>query len=65
MKPHEIKRRRLELGLTVAELAETLQVTQRELLLIESGDSRLYESAAFEEAFEVLEESVARTYHGA
>jgi transcriptional regulator with XRE-family HTH domain len=65
MTPNQIKLRRLELGLTVAELANALQITENELLQIETGKSALYESKAFEEAFECLEEIAFGTYAGA
>ena len=65
MTPNQIKCRRLELGLTVGELAGVLNVTENELTAIESGASQLYMSKAFEEAFAVLEERVFGTFCGA
>lgn len=65
MTPNQIKLRRLEFGLTVSELAIALQLTENELLQIESGKSALYESRAFEEAFECFEEIAFATYAGA
>ena len=65
MTPTQIRARRVELGLTVAELASVLNVTENELSAIESNSSQLYMSEAFEEAFEVLEERVFGTFAGA
>ena len=65
MNPTQIRRRRLELGLTVGELAMILNVTESELSAIENGSSELYMSAAFEEAFAILEERVFGTFCGA
>lgn len=65
MTPRQIKLRRLELGLSVAELAAELQVTEKELTAIEEGVSTLYETKAFEEAFERLEERAYATCVGA
>ena len=65
MTPNQIKLRRLELGLTVSELATCLQITTNELLKIESGESKAYADRAFEEAFERLEEVVFGTFAGA
>lgn len=65
MTPNQIKTRRLELGLTTAELANCLQITETELLKIESGESTVYTNKAFEEAFDHLEEVVFGTYAGA
>jgi transcriptional regulator with XRE-family HTH domain len=41
MKPHEVRARRLELGLTVRELAFALNVEEAELLCIEAGERSL------------------------
>jgi transcriptional regulator with XRE-family HTH domain len=65
MTPNQIKVRRLELGLTVEEFASCLQITENELRRIESGESRIFESEAFEEAFSCLEEIAFATYAGA
>lgn len=65
MTPGEIKRRRLEFGLSIGELANILSVTERELEAIESGESRAYTSRAFEEAFEFFEVCAFETYIGA
>jgi DNA-binding transcriptional regulator YiaG len=65
MTPTEIKRRRLELGLTIDEMAFALNVTEAELTAVESGESDLHKGARFREAFEILEERVFGTYVGA
>ena len=65
MTPNQIRCRRLELGLTVSELAGVLNVTENELTSIENGTSQLYMSEAFEEAFAILEERVFGTFCGA
>lgn len=65
MKPNQIKVRRMELGLTVAELAAALQLTENELLMIEAGDTAFCESDAFEDTFAEFEERVFYTFAGA
>ena len=65
MSPGEIKRRRLELGLTVEELAFALNVEPQELLCIEQGNSKLCLSPEFEEAFDIFEERVFGCFTGA
>lgn len=65
MTPGEIRRRRVEFGLSVGELANILRVTERELEAIESGQSRAYTSESFEEAFEFFERCAFETYIGA
>lgn len=65
MTPTEIKRRRLELGLTVDEMAFALNLTEGELLAVENGQSDLHKTARFQESFEILEERVFGTYVGA
>jgi transcriptional regulator with XRE-family HTH domain len=65
MTPSQIRSRRMELGLTVAELAGLLNLTERELDSIECGDCRPYMSEAFQEVFAVLEERLFATYAGA
>jgi transcriptional regulator with XRE-family HTH domain len=65
MTPRQIKLRRMELGLETSELARALHLTERELVQIEAGENRFYETAAFEDAFAELEERVFGTYAGA
>ena len=65
MTPGQIYRRRVELGLSVAELAEILMVTERELEAVEAGQSHMCTTAAFEEAFAILEERAFATFVGA
>lgn len=65
MTPNQIKLRRLELGLTIGELAAALEITEIELRQIESGQSSVYTTAAFEEAFAQLEEREFLTFVGA
>ncbi len=65
MTPHEITKRREELGLTVDELAFALNITEAELMAIEAGESRQYLTPQFHEAFEAFEERVFGTYVGA
>jgi transcriptional regulator with XRE-family HTH domain len=65
MTPNQIKVRRLELGMTVAELARELDITERELTQIENGQNTWFVTQAFEKAFERLEERAFATYMGA
>ena len=65
MTPAQIKSRREELGLTVAEFAYVLNLTERELQLIEHGDSHSYMAQPIEEAFSLLEERLFASYAGA
>ena len=65
MTPAQIKLRRLELGLTVAEFAYVLNLTPGELEQIESGACRSYMDQPFEEAFALLEERLFASYAGA
>lgn len=65
MTPNQIKLRRMELGLSVAELAAVLEITENELLEIEAGNSPYCETRAFEDAFAFLEECVDATFVGA
>ncbi|MFZ2493236.1 MAG: helix-turn-helix domain-containing protein [Thermoanaerobaculia bacterium] len=65
MTPNQIKLRRLELGLSLSELAAALEITETELQLIESGQSDLYTNAGMEEAFALLEEREFLTFVGA
>ena len=65
MTPGQIRRRRVELGLSVAELAEILMITERELEAVEAGQSYMCTTAAFEEAFAILEERAFATFVGA
>lgn len=58
MTPNQVTCRRLELGLTVEELAFALNIEESELRRVEAGESAFCCSAAFEEAFDVLEERV-------
>ncbi len=56
----------MELGLTIAELAAALQLTQNELQLIEAGDiACCCETPAFEATFSEFEERVFHTFAGA
>lgn len=55
----------MELGLTVAELAAALQLTENELLRVESGDTAICETDAFDDAFAEFEERVFATFAGA
>lgn len=64
MTPEEIRSRRLELDLTVDELAFALNLTEAELLKIEAGESNRHLTAEFEEAFDCLEDLVFWTYAG-
>lgn len=65
MKPHEVRSRRLELGLTVRELAFAINVDEAEILRIEAGESDLCRCQEFEEAFDEFEERVFGTFAGA
>lgn len=65
MTPGEIRKLRVEFGLSIREMAGILNVTERELEAIESGESRAYTSKAFEEAFAVFEDRAFQTYIGA
>lgn len=65
MTPGEIRKRRVEFGLSIGELAGILHVTERELEAIENGESRAYTSQAFEEAFATFEACAFETYIGA
>jgi hypothetical protein len=65
MTPKDITERRVDLGLTVDELAFALNVTEAELMAIEAGASRQYLTREFQEAFDAFEERVFGTYVGA
>lgn len=65
MTSNQIRNRRLELGLTLDELAFALDVDQTELLRIEAGESDTVRTRAFEEAFDLFEERVFGTFAGA
>jgi predicted transcriptional regulator len=65
MTPHEIKRRRIELELTVEELAFALDVPADELRRCEAGESEYARTAAFADAFDAFEERVFGSYIGA
>lgn len=65
MTPAQIKARRLELGLTIAEFAYVLNLTPGELEQIECGGGRPYMEEPFEEAFALLEERLFASYAGA
>lgn len=65
MKPNQVKSRRLELGLTVAELAFALDMDADEILRIETGESDRCRCAEFEEAFDAFEEKIFGTFAGA
>lgn len=65
MTPLEIRERRLELGLTLDELAFALNIGEADLALIEKGLSELHRTPEFQEAFERLEERVFATIVGA
>lgn len=65
MTPGEIRKTRVEFGLSIGELAGILKVTERELESIERGESRAYTSRSFEEAFAVFEACAFETYIGA
>jgi DNA-binding XRE family transcriptional regulator len=65
MTPKDIIERRVDLGLTVDELAFALNVTEAELMAIEAGESRQHLTREFQEAFDAFEERVFGTYVGA
>ena len=65
MKPHEVMNRRLELGLTVRELAFALNMQEEELHRVEAGQSDTCQCAEFEDAFDEFEERVFGTFAGA
>lgn len=65
MTPNQIRSRRMELGLTVDELAFALDVDQSELFRIESGESDAARTRDFEDAFDRFEERVFGTFAGA
>ena len=65
MKPQQVKLRRLELGLTVGELAYALSLDEVEILRIEAGQSDLCECREFEALFDEFEERVFGTFAGA
>ncbi len=65
MKSHQVKLRRIELGLTVAELAYALKLDEEEILRIESEQSDLCECREFEALFDEFEERVFGTFAGA
>ena len=64
MTPTQITSRRLELGLSVGELAAILHLTERELLQIERGQCGQAVFEAIEDAFGMLEERLFATYAG-
>ncbi|HEU4521949.1 MAG TPA: hypothetical protein VFT12_08105 [Thermoanaerobaculia bacterium] len=55
MTPAEVKSRRLELQLTVGELAYALRISTEELERVESGESNACHGQAFEDAFAELD----------
>lgn len=65
MTPYEIKRRRLELELTVEELAYALCIPADELRRCETGESNYGRTPAFDDAFDAFEERVFGSYIGA
>jgi predicted transcriptional regulator len=65
MTPEQVKCRRLELGLTAAELAYALRLDAEEICRIEAGESDLCVCQAFEELFDEFEERVFGTFAGA
>lgn len=65
MKPHEVRSRRVELGLTIRELAFALNVQEEELRRVEAGESDLCVCREFEDAFDEFEERVFGTFAGA
>jgi transcriptional regulator with XRE-family HTH domain len=65
MTPEQIKSRRLELGLTVDELAFALNLTRQEVIQAESGESDYCTRRSFVEAFDLFEERVFGTFAGA
>ena len=58
MTPAEIVTRRMELELTVSELAFALNIAPDELRRIEAGQSNAHLTPEFNEAFAALEERV-------
>ena len=64
MTPKQVTSRRLELGLSVAELAAILNLTENELLQIERGHCGKVVFDAIEDAFGMLEERLFATYAG-
>jgi hypothetical protein len=64
MQPNQIKQRRLELELTVEELAFALCLPADELSRCECGESNYAQSPAFDDAFDAFEERVFGTYVG-
>jgi predicted transcriptional regulator len=65
MKPHQVKVRRIELGLTVSELAYALRLDEHEIARIEAGESTLCECREFDALFDEFEERVFGTFAGA
>ncbi len=65
MKPHEVRSRRIELGLTVRELAFAINVQEEEIRRIEAGESDFCRCREFDEAFDEFEERVFGTFAGA
>jgi hypothetical protein len=65
MKSHQVRLRRIELGLTAAELAYALQLDEEEIRRIEAGQSDLCECREFEALFDEFEERVFATFAGA
>jgi predicted transcriptional regulator len=65
MTPNQIRLRRLELGLTVEELAWALDISNDEMERIEAGLSEYCRCAEFEEAFAELEQRVFGLFVGA
>ncbi len=65
MTPTEIQKRRIELELTIDEMAFALNITEAELRAVENGESELHKTKRFQESFDILEERVFGTYVGA
>jgi transcriptional regulator with XRE-family HTH domain len=65
MKPNQVKSRRLELGLTIAELAYALNLDAGEVERIEAGESDFCRLREFEDAFDEFEERIFGTFAGA
>lgn len=65
MTPEQVRMRRIELGLTIEELAWALDMDETDLRRIESGDNALSRSRLFEDAFDRFEERVFGTFVGA
>ena len=65
MTPTQIICRRLELGLTLEELAFALGISPPELHRIETGQSDAHNTREFADAFDALEERVFGSYVGA